>query len=118
VTHVTLPPLPAGARSVYLKLRDRASYEFALASAAIVVVVKDGRFETVQLAMGGVGTMPWRATAAEALLKGKPVDPTQFWPAAEAVLKDARPQSENGFKVELAKRCLSHALTLATRSDA
>ena len=116
VTHVTLPPLPSGTRSLYLKLRDRASYEFALASAAVVVGLKDGRFENVGIAMGGIGAIPWRATAAETALKGRLVDPLDFRAAAEAVLKDARPQSENGFKVELAKRCLAHALTQATRT--
>lgn len=119
VTHVSIPPMPAGSKSLYLKLRDRASYEFALASAAVIAVIKNGVFESVQLAMGGVGAIPWRASAAEAILVGKPTtDPTLFRTAAEAVLKDAKPQSENGFKVELAKRCLTQALTLVTRSAA
>jgi xanthine dehydrogenase YagS FAD-binding subunit len=116
VTHVSLPALPVGTTSLYLKLRDRASYEFALASSAVIVTVRDGKFEDVRIALGGVGTMPWRAHTAETLLKGNKVDSNQFRPAAEAVLKDAKPQSMNGFKVELAKRCLVHALNLATRS--
>ncbi|RYG44562.1 xanthine dehydrogenase family protein subunit M [bacterium] len=116
VTHVSLPPLPAGTVSHYLKLRDRASYEFALASTAVVAQVRDGKFEDVRLAMGGVGAVPWRAKAAEAALKGGAVNPSAFRPAAEAVLKDARPQSQNGFKVELAARCLVQALTLVTGS--
>lgn len=115
VTHVTLPPIAAGTKSLYLKLRDRASYEFALASAAVVVAVKDGKFESVRLAMGGIGAIPWRMVESEALLKGKAVDASTFRAAADAGLRGARPQSENGFKVELAKRCLVHALTLATR---
>ncbi|MES2462971.1 MAG: xanthine dehydrogenase family protein subunit M [Armatimonadota bacterium] len=118
ITHITLPAMPTGATSLYLKLRDRASYEFALASAAVIAVVNDGKFDSVQIAMGGVGTIPWRASAAEAFLKGKSTDPTLYRAAAEAVLKDARPQSENGFKVELAKRCLVHALTLVTKEQA
>jgi xanthine dehydrogenase YagS FAD-binding subunit len=117
ITHITLPPLPSGARSLYVKLRDRASYEFALASAAVIAVVKNGTFDSVQIALGGVGAIPWRASAAEIFLKGKPTDPALYRAAAEAVLKDAKPQSENGFKVELAKRCLVHALTLATKDQ-
>ncbi|MCW3094542.1 MAG: FAD-binding molybdopterin dehydrogenase [Chthonomonadaceae bacterium] len=116
VTHVSLPALPEGARSVYLKLRDRASYEFALSSAAVVAHVRDGKFDSIGIALGGVGTMPWRAKAAEALLQGTAVDPSRFRSAAEAVLKEAKPQSQNGFKVELAARCLTQALKLATRS--
>jgi xanthine dehydrogenase YagS FAD-binding subunit len=116
VTHVSLPTLPEGTRSVYLKLRDRASYEFALSSAAVVAHILDGRFGHVTIALGGVGTLPWRGTAAEVLLNGARVDPSKFRAAAEAVLKEAKPQSQNGFKVELATRCLTHALKLATRS--
>jgi len=116
VTHVSLPKLSEGTTSLYLKLRDRASYEFALASTAVVATVKNGVFEGIRIALGGVGTVPWRAHAAEALLLGSKVDEAQFRPAAEAVLKEAKPQSMNGFKVELAKRCMVHALTLATRN--
>jgi xanthine dehydrogenase YagS FAD-binding subunit len=114
VTHVTLPPPRAGATSRYLKLRDRASYEFALASAAVVVEVAAGRFRYVRLAMGGIGTKPWRMTAAEQALTGAAVDESTIRKAAAGALRDARPQSENGFKVELAQRCLAHALRLAT----
>jgi xanthine dehydrogenase YagS FAD-binding subunit len=113
VTYVTLPPPRAGATSRYLKLRDRASYEFALASAAVVVEVAGGRFRYVRLAMGGVGTKPWRMTAAEQALTGAAVDEATIRQAATLALRDARPQSENGFKVELAQRCLAHALRLA-----
>jgi xanthine dehydrogenase YagS FAD-binding subunit len=114
VTHVTLPPPRLGATSRYLKLRDRASYEFALASAAVVVEVTGGRFRYVRLAMGGIGTKPWRMTAAEQALTGAAVDEATIRQAATLALRDARPQSENGFKVELAQRCLTHALRLAT----
>jgi len=114
ITHVTLPPPHKGAASRYLKLRDRASYEFALASAAVIVEVADGHFRFVRLAMGGVGTKPWRMTAAEQALTGAAVDETTIRQAAAVALKDAQPQSENGFKVELAQRCLAHALRLAT----
>jgi xanthine dehydrogenase YagS FAD-binding subunit len=114
VTHVTLPPPRVGATSRYLKLRDRASYEFALASAAVVVEVAGGRFRHVRLVMGGVGTKPWRMTAAEQALTGAAVDEGTIRQAATLALQGARPQSENGFKVELAQRCLTHALRLAT----
>ncbi len=114
VTHVTLPPPRAGATSRYLKLRDRASYEFALASAAVVVSVSGGRFNHVRLAMGGIGTKPWRMMAAEQALTGASVDEGTIKGAATLALRDAVPQSENGFKVELAQRCLAHALRLAT----
>jgi xanthine dehydrogenase YagS FAD-binding subunit len=116
ITHVTLPAPRAGSKQVYLKLRDRASYEFALASAAVVAEVKDGKLAYVRVALGGVGTKPWRSHEAEAVLRGKIVDAAVFRHAAEAAVKDAKPQSENGFKVELTKRCVTHALTLATKS--
>jgi xanthine dehydrogenase YagS FAD-binding subunit len=113
ITHVTLPPPIAGSKHVYLKLRDRASYEFALASAAIVITVSGGKVTRARVAIGGVGTKPWRATEAESALIGKPADATNFRKAAEAALRDAKPQSENGFKIELAKRCITHALKMA-----
>jgi xanthine dehydrogenase YagS FAD-binding subunit len=114
ITHVTLPPLPTGARSVYLKLRDRASYEFALASAAVVVTVNGGRIEHAQVALGGVGTRPWHALEAEAVLRGATPDAATFHKAAQAALANAKPHSQNGFKVELARRCIVHALGLAS----
>lgn len=113
ITHVTLPVLPVGAKSFYLKLRDRASYEFALASAAVVIRQSNGRVDFVRVALGGVGAKPWRSLEAERSLHGKPVTAASFRAAAEAALHGARPQSQNGFKVELAKRCLVHALTQA-----
>jgi xanthine dehydrogenase YagS FAD-binding subunit len=116
ITHVTLPPPAPGTRSYYLKLRDRASYEFALASAAVVVTVQRGRVARARIALGGVGTKPWRSTEAEAVLTGAPVGEPAFQQAAEAALRDARPQSQNGFKVELARRCLVYALKQATPS--
>jgi len=113
VTHVTLPPPKAGSKQTYLKLRDRASYEFALASAAIVITVAGGNVNYARIAMGGVGTRPWRSREAEAVLTGKPADAANFRKAAEAALHGAKAQSENGFKIELAKRCVMHALQTA-----
>jgi len=114
ITYVTLPPPVAGSKQVYLKLRDRTSYEFALASAAVVITLTGGNVTRARVALGGVGTKPWRSPEAEAALVGQAVDPANFRKAAEAALRDAKPQSENGFKIELAKRCLTHALQMAT----
>jgi xanthine dehydrogenase YagS FAD-binding subunit len=116
ITSVTLPPPSVGNRSVYLKLRDRASYEFALASAAVLASVQQGRVTRIRIALGGVATKPWRSIEAERALEGKPAKEEQFRAAAEAALRDARPQSGNGFKVELAKRCLVRTLKLATQT--
>jgi xanthine dehydrogenase YagS FAD-binding subunit len=113
ITHVALPPPVAGSKQVYLKLRDRASYEFALASAAIVINLSGGNVSRARIALGGVGTKPWRSPEAEAALVGQPANQANFRKAAEAALEAAKPQSENGFKVELAKRCLAHALQMA-----
>jgi xanthine dehydrogenase YagS FAD-binding subunit len=116
ITHVTLPPPAPGSRSLYLKLRDRASYEFALASAAVVITVENAKITRARIALGGVGTKPWRSTEAEGELTGQPATQAVFQKAAGAALRDAKPQSQNGFKVELAKRCLVHALKLATQT--
>ena len=114
ITHVTLPPPAPGSRSFYLKLRDRASYEFALASAAVVVTVANGKMMRARIALGGVGTKPWRSNEAERELTNQSATQAVFQKAADAALGGAKPQSQNGFKVELAKRCLVHALKLAT----
>lgn len=113
ITHVTLPPPISGSKQLYLKLRDRASYEFALASAAVVLTISGGNIRGARIALGGVGTKPWRSPEAEAALTGKPANDTTFRQAAEAALRNAKPQSENGFKIELAKRCLTYALRTA-----
>jgi xanthine dehydrogenase YagS FAD-binding subunit len=114
ITYVDLPKPVDGARSVYLKLRDRASYEFALASAAVVAKVEGGHITHIRVAMGGVGTKPWRSHEAEAALAGKPATVASFRAAAEAAFAAARPRTDNAFKVELAKRCLVRTLKLAT----
>ncbi len=116
ITDVTLPPPIAGSKQVYLKLRDRASYEFALASAAVVVTMGSGKITRARIALGGVGTKPWRSSEAEAALTGKPANEGTFRQAAEAALRHAKPQSENKFKIELAKRCVMHSLRMATTS--
>jgi xanthine dehydrogenase YagS FAD-binding subunit len=116
ITDVTLPAPVPGSKSFYLKLRDRASYEFALSSAAVIVKVENNRLTHVRVALGGVGTRPWRSREAEQALEGATVSETSFRAAGEAALKDARPQSQNGFKIELAKRCLTHVLKVATQT--
>ena len=113
ITHVTLPAPIKGSKQLYLKLRDRASYEFALASAAVVISLTGQNVTRARIALGGVGTKPWRSQEAEAVLVGQPANGANFRRAAEAALRDAKPQSENGFKVELARRCLTHALQMA-----
>src|SRR5256886_12708978 len=113
ITHVTLPPPIAGSKQLYLKLRDRASYEFALASAAVVITIAGGNVSRARIALGGVGTKPWRSPEAEAALAGQAANEANFQKAAEAALRDAKPQSENKFKIELARRCLTHALQMA-----
>src|SRR5258706_9286096 len=93
ITHVMLPPPVAGSKQLYLKLRDRASYEFALASAAVVLTIARDKVMRVRIALGGVGTRPWRSLDAEAALVGEPANPANFRKAAEAALRGAKPQS-------------------------
>jgi xanthine dehydrogenase YagS FAD-binding subunit len=116
ITHVTLPPPAPGSRSYYIKLRDRASYEFALASAAVVITTANGKISRARVALGGVGTKPWRSPEAEAELTNQSATDDVFRKAAEAALRNAKPQTQNGFKVELAKRCLVHALKTVTQT--
>jgi xanthine dehydrogenase YagS FAD-binding subunit len=114
ITYVDLPKPVAGAKSAYLKLRDRASYEFALASCAVVAKVEAGHIRYVLVAMGGVGTKPWRSHEAEAALLGKPASAEHFRRAAEAALAGAKPRQDNAFKIELAKRCVVRTLKMVT----
>ena len=116
IIHVTLPPPAPGSRSLYLKLRDRASYEFALASAAVVITVDGGKITRARIALGGVGTKPWRSPEAEGELIGQAATEAVCRKAADTALRDAKPESQNGFKVELSKRCLVHALKLVTQT--
>jgi CO/xanthine dehydrogenase FAD-binding subunit len=110
ITSVEVPLLPDGARSGYLKVRDRASYEFALASAAVALVLTDGVVAAARVGLGGLGTVPWRARAAEEVLRGAPVRPETFRAAAEAALEGAWTVPGTAFKVELGKRTLVRAL--------
>jgi xanthine dehydrogenase YagS FAD-binding subunit len=114
VTHVTVPARRFARRSAYVKLRDRASYEFALASAAAALDLDDGIVRDVRIALGGVATKPWRATEAEDVLRGNTLDEKTLAAAANAALREATPRRDNAYKVELAKRAVIRALHLAS----
>jgi xanthine dehydrogenase YagS FAD-binding subunit len=116
ITSVTLPRLARGTRSYYLKRRDRASYEFALASAAVVAQMQGQRVQRLRVALGGIGTRPWRSLEAEQVLEGREANAQNFRAAAEAALQDARPLQDNAFKVELAKRTLVRALQVVMQA--
>ena len=103
---VELPALPMAARSTYRKVRDRASYAFALISTAAAMELEGDTVKEVRLALGGVAHKPWRAWKAEAALTGQPATSESFRAAAEAELTDAAPLRDNAFKVELAKRTI------------
>lgn len=104
IVAVELPALPVAAVSAYRKVRDRASYAFALVSVAAAVEVRDGTVQDVRLALGGMSARPWRATRAEELLRGGPVDADAFGRALDAELAQADPLPDNAFKVPLARR--------------
>jgi xanthine dehydrogenase YagS FAD-binding subunit len=113
ITHVELPAMAPSARSVYLKVRDRASFAFALASAAVVLELEGGNIARARVALGGVATKPWRSDDAEAALVGKPPRADVFEGAAAIALRGATPGRYNAFKVDLAKRTLVRALSVA-----
>jgi xanthine dehydrogenase YagS FAD-binding subunit len=115
ITHVVLPNDPIGKHSHYLKVRDRASYEFALASAAVAIELQGATISRARVALGGVGTIPWRSREAERTLEGKPPETSVFQNAADAALRGATPRPHNAFKVKLAKRTLVEALEELTR---
>jgi CO/xanthine dehydrogenase FAD-binding subunit len=110
ITQVEVPLLPVGARSGYLKVRDRASYEFALVSAAAALRIQDGTITMARLGLGGVGTIPWRAPEAEELLVGAPANHQTFQAAARAALGDPFTVPGTAFKIELAKRTIVRIL--------
>ena len=106
ITAVELPPMPFARTSTYRKVRDRASYAFALVSVAAALELDGDRIADVRIAYGGVAHKPWRAFKAEAELRGGPATREAFRAAADVELADAEPLSGNGFKIELAKRTL------------
>ncbi|WP_277982469.1 FAD binding domain-containing protein [Sphingomonas faeni] len=106
ITAITVPPMPFATNSTYRKVRDRASYAFALVSVAAALRIDDGRVGDVRIALGGVAHKPWRALKAEAILRGAVPSEALFREAALAELVDAHPLRDNGFKIELVKRTL------------
>lgn len=104
-------------RSVYLKARDRQSYEFALSSAAVALDIQDGMVRDARVALGGVATVPWRAHEVEALLRGQRLDDALAQRAADAAFADARGRKHNAFKIGLGKRVLARALNHAATME-
>jgi len=104
-------------RSIYLKTRDRQSYEFALASAAVALDIRDGTVRDARVALGGIATVPWRAREAEALLKGRRLDDGLAQRVAEAAMAGAAARKHNGFKIDLGKRVVAHALQRAAMME-
>ncbi|WP_328378951.1 xanthine dehydrogenase family protein subunit M [Streptomyces sp. NBC_00440] len=111
ITGITLPPAPVAAFSRYRKVRERASYAFAIGSIAVALDVRDGVVHDVRLAFGAVASRPWRARAAEAVLTGAPADGETFAAAADAELADAEPLPHNGYKVALMRNLVVAVLT-------
>jgi xanthine dehydrogenase YagS FAD-binding subunit len=111
ITGIELPALAMARHSTYRKVRDRASYAFALVSIAAALEIEQGRVTDVRLALGGVAHKPWRALKAESALRGQAATEAMFSEAAEIELADARPQTGNGFKIELAKRSITAVLS-------
>jgi xanthine dehydrogenase YagS FAD-binding subunit len=118
ITAIEVPATPVARQSLYLKFRDRESYEFALASVAAAMRIQDGVIAEVRLALGGVGTKPWRARRAEASLLGQPAQEASFAEAARQELAAARTRPLNSFKVDLAQRAIVRALTTLTSGEA
>jgi xanthine dehydrogenase YagS FAD-binding subunit len=115
VTAVELPQRGFAKNYSYLKIRDRLSYAFALVSVAAALELEGGRIKEARLALGGVAHKPWRDTAAEATLAGAAAGPAAFARAADALLREARPQTHNAFKIDLARRAIVRTLTQAAR---
>jgi xanthine dehydrogenase YagS FAD-binding subunit len=110
ITGFTIAAAPWTRRSVYLKIRDRQSYEFALASAAVALDLDNGTIRSARIALGGVATTPWRAYEAEAALAGQPLDDITLNTAADTAFAQAKPHKHNAFKITLGKRALVRAL--------
>jgi xanthine dehydrogenase YagS FAD-binding subunit len=113
ILSVDLPPSRYGAHTHYLKVRDRASYEFALVSVAAALELDGGTIRSARIAMGGVAHKPWRAESAEKLLTGKKADAALFESAGQEAVAGAKPYRGNAFKVEMAKRAVARALATA-----
>jgi xanthine dehydrogenase YagS FAD-binding subunit len=116
ITGVVLPPPPPG-RQLYRKVRDRASYEFALVSVAAIVAQDRGTITSARVAFGGVAHKPWRSPEAEQALVGRPATMATYRASAEQALKDAKGYGHNDFKIDLAKRSLCRTLAHAAREE-
>ena len=114
ISGISIPAPAFAARSTYLKVRGRAQFEFALASAAVAVELGDGAIRQARVALGGVGTIPWRSPEAERALAGASVSRASFAAAAEAALRGARGYGKNAYKIPLAKHTLVRALEIVT----
>lgn len=110
IAAVEVPRVPEARRSGYLKVRDRASYEFALSSAAVGLDIRNGRVRGARVAVGGVATVPWRLPAVERAVVGRPASAETWRSAARLAVEGARPLPENGFKVELLRRTVERQL--------
>jgi xanthine dehydrogenase YagS FAD-binding subunit len=117
ITALIVPGGPWTRRSLYLKIRDRQSFDFALTSTAVALHLADGVVQQARIALGGVATVPWRSRDAEAVLIGKPLDRNQAYEAARAAFAPAMPRDGNRFKVELGKRTLARALLSAAAME-
>ena len=117
IVAVEIPPSPFARHSTYRKVRDRASYAFALVSVAAGLTMRGDRIDDIRIAFGGIAPKPWRAFRAEEALRGGPGTPEAFEAAAAVELADAVPLAGNGFKIELAKRTLTAVLTDLTGGD-
>ena len=116
ITAVILPPPPPG-RQLYRKVRDRASYEFALVSVAVIMSTDRGTITGTRVAFGGVAHKPWRSAEAEAALAGRPATMATYRAAAETALRDAVGQGQNDFKIDRARRTLCRTLAQAAQAS-
>lgn len=116
ISHIVLPPPPSGQQS-YRKVRDRASYAFALVSIASIIDIDAGRIRNIRLAFGGIGTMPWRNIQVEEFLKNQPMAKSTFNQAADILLSGAQGSGENDFKIELTRRLLISTLHNAMQEN-
>jgi xanthine dehydrogenase YagS FAD-binding subunit len=115
ITGFTVPARPWARRSLYLKIRDRQSYEFALASAAVALDMDGDKVREARIAIGGVATKPWRAKEAEEFLSGRPLNEDNATEAGRAAMAGASPRKDNAYKVELGRRTVARALADAAK---
>ena len=117
ITGFIVPRVPWAKRSAFIKVRDRKSYEFALAAAAVALDMADDTVRDARIALGGVATVPWRARDAEDALRAQPVTDAVLHAAAERAFAGAQSRGENAFKIELGKRTLVRALRQAAAME-